>query len=111
MSVEYDDKVTDRPLAAADNIDFAGVSQPRTSPELVCAAETPTFEAANSTAGMAPREGCDGELWRGEGLCQGPCLVVSDGRFSRCGLDSGTFCRTSSHRKQALTSTYVRQEF
>ena len=68
---------------AADDIDFVGESQPRTSPELLGAAETPTFEAAKSTAGMAPHEGSDGELRRGEGLCQGPSLVISDGRLSR----------------------------
>ena len=57
MSLEYDDEETDRPLAAADNIDFVGESRPRTLQELLGAAETPTFEAANSTTGMAPREG------------------------------------------------------
>ena len=83
MSLEYDDEETDRLLAAADDLDFIGESHPRTSPELLGAAETPTFEAAKSTAGMARREGSDGELRRGEGLCQGPSLVISDGRFSR----------------------------
>ena len=83
MSLEYDDEETDRLLAAADVIHFVGESQPRTSPELLGAAETPTFEAVKSTAGTAPREGSDGELSRGEGLCQGPPLVISDGRFSR----------------------------
>ena len=46
---------TDRLLAAADDIDFVGESQPRTSPELLGAAETPTFEAAKSTAGTCGR--------------------------------------------------------
>ena len=64
MSLEYDDEETDRLLAVADNIDFVVESQPRTSPELLGAAETPTFEAAKSTAGMAPHEGSDGELRR-----------------------------------------------
>ena len=83
MSLEYDDEETDRLLAAADDIDIVGESQPRTSPELLGTAETPTLEAAKNTAGMAPREESDGELRRGEGLCQGPALVISDGRFSR----------------------------
>ena len=83
MSLEYDDEETDHLLAVADDIDFVGESQPRTSPELLGAAETPTFEAAKSTAGMAHTEGGDGELRRGEGLFQGPSLVISDGRFSR----------------------------
>ena len=83
MSLEYDDEETDRLLAVADDIDFVGESQPRTSPELLHTAETPTFEAAKSTAGMAPCEGSDEELRRVDGLCQGPSLVISDGRFSR----------------------------
>ena len=83
MSLEYDDEEMDRLLAAADDMDFIGESQPRTSLELLGAAETPTFEAAKSTAGMAPREGSDRELRKGEGLCQGPSLLISDGRFSR----------------------------
>ena len=66
MSLEYDDEETDRPLAAADDINLVGESQSRTSSELLGAAEIPTLEAVNSTAGMAPREGSDGELWRGE---------------------------------------------
>ena len=132
MSLEYDDDETDRLLAAADDIHFAREIQPRTSPELLGAAESPTLEAAKSTAGMAHREGSDGELGRGEGLCQGPSLIISDGRFSRhipsnrqggyytleeayyfcrCGLGSGTFSRASSHCKPSLTSMYERQEF
>ena len=100
----YDDEETDRPLAAADNIDFVGESQPRTSPESLGAAETPTFEAANSTAGRGiPRNiwnyltgNCGGE----RAFARGPVTVVSDGRFSRCGLDSGDFSAVaSSHRK------------
>ena len=83
MSLEYDEEETDHLLAVADDIDFVGESQPRTSPELLGAAETPTFEATKSTAGMAPHEGSDGELRRGEGLCQGPSFVISDRRFSR----------------------------
>ena len=83
MSLKYDDEEMDRLLAAADDMDFIGESQPRTSPELLGAAETPTFEVAKSTAVMAPREGSDGELRKGEGLCQGPSLLISDGRFNR----------------------------
>ena len=132
MSLEYDDEEMDPLLAEADDIDFVGESRPCTSSELLGAAEIPTLEAVNSTAGMAPREGSDGELRRGEGLCQGPSLVISDGRFSRripsnrqgaiytleeacyfcrSGLSSGTFSRRCSHRKPSLTSTRVRQEF
>ena len=132
MSLEYDDEETDRLLAAADDIDFVGESQPRTSPELLGAAETPAFEATKSTAGMAPREESDGELRRGEGLW-GPLSLFQTGGsadifhrngrrgattrfeeacyFCRCGLGSGTFSRASSHRKPSLTSTCVRQEF
>ena len=48
MSLEYDDEETDRLLSAADDMDFVGESQLRMSPELLGAAETPTFEAAKS---------------------------------------------------------------
>ena len=69
-------------------VDFMAESQPRTSPELLgAAAGTPTLEAGNSTAGMAPREGSDGEMWRGEDLCQGPSLVISEAGELRTGED------------------------
>ena len=80
MSLEYDNEETNHLLVAADDIDFMAESQPRTSPELLgAAAGTPTLEAGNSTAGMAPHEGSDGKMQRGEDLCQGPSLVISDG--------------------------------
>ena len=66
MSLEYDDEETDRPLAASDDINLVGESQPRTSSELLGAAEISALEAVNSTAGMAPREGSDEELRREE---------------------------------------------
>ena len=89
MSLEYDDEETDRPLAAADNIDFVGESQPRTSPELVGAAETPTFEAANSTAGMAPREGCDGNCEGERAFAKVPVSLFQTGGSADAGSIAG----------------------
>ena len=90
MSLEYDDEETDRPLAAADNIDFVGDSQLRTLTELLGAAETPTFEAANSTAGMAPREGgatgnCGGE----RAFARGPVSLFQMGGSADAGSVAG----------------------
>ena len=82
MSLEFDAEEAGRLLAAADDIEFVAESQSRTSPELLGAAtETPTPEAVTSTAGMAPCKGSNGEMWRGEGLCQGPSLGFSDEYF------------------------------
>ena len=78
MSLEFDAEEADSLLAEADDIEFVVESQPCTSPELLGAVtETPTSEAVNSTAGMAPREGSDGEMRRGEGLCQGSSFGIS----------------------------------
>ena len=65
MSVDYDDEETDCILAKADIII---VDEPRPVPEMLDAVTSPT-EDAGGTEGMAPSEGSEGELQKGEGLC------------------------------------------
>ena len=67
MSISDDDYL-DCILAAADDI-----IEPRPTPELLGAVESPTSDALGAE-GMAPREGSSGVRRNGEGLCQGPPL-------------------------------------
>ena len=65
-----------RLLVAADDLEVIVESPPRPLPELFGAEETPAQDSTTSTEGMAPLEESDGELWRVEGLCQGPSLDI-----------------------------------
>ena len=68
MSVNYNNEEDDCFLAEAALI---LADEPGLIPELLDAVAFPTMDAGG-TEGMAPHEGSEGELWRGEGLCQGP---------------------------------------
>ena len=73
MSIDYDDKETDHILAEAD---ILIADQPTPTPEIFHAVTSPT-EDAGGTEGMAPCEGNEEELRRGEGLCQRPPPSIS----------------------------------
>ena len=77
MSLDYSDEETDRLLAAVDVADIE--SPPAPSPEILgVVQETPTDKATTSDQGMAPLNGSEGELRRGEDPCQGPTPVTLD---------------------------------
>ena len=77
MNDIVEDDEIDRILAGADFVESEEAEgEPRPTPELIGAVQSPTIDAA-STEGMAPREGSAGELRTGEGLCQGPSLCIS----------------------------------
>ena len=67
-----EDVELDRILAGADFTEGGEANQePGLSPELVGAVATPTVDAVIAQ-GMAPREGRQGVMQTGGGLCQGP---------------------------------------
>ena len=75
MSFDYSDEETDRLLAAVDVADIE--SPPAPSPEILgVVQETPIDKVTTSDQGMAPLNGSEGELRRGEDPCQGPTPVT-----------------------------------
>ena len=68
MSVKYNNEEADRLLAEAALI---LADEPGLTPELLDTVASPTMDAGGME-GMAPHEGSEGELRKGEGLCQGP---------------------------------------
>ena len=74
MSFDYENEQTNSILAEADII---VVDIPRLAPEIL-GAVTSSMEDAGGTEWMALQEGSGGELWRGEGLCQGPPPSILD---------------------------------
>ena len=73
MSVDYNDEETGHTLVEAD---IVIADEPRLTLKILDAFASPTKDA-RGTERMAPCEGSEGELRRGEDLCQGPPPSIS----------------------------------